>query len=238
MAQHLRAFDLRGGGGMERHGSIIGLVIAPMALGLAACTKGPASANAAGVQADDLGALMGAGSGAGGAGPSAVGGAGSSPPSDADLGAADDGALGAPMSDGAAATPSPDLAPNCTLVPGNYKRTFTPAAGSTCRAPAPVTVVVPSAPVAGCTASTNMCVTTTTCTRAANLQNSTSTTVLTVMSGGTAATGRETVKTTDLQPPGCIASVFCPPGWCLSLGYCYDNLTTTCVFDFTQTKIP
>ncbi len=62
--------------------------------------------------------------------------------------------------------------------------------------------------------------------------------VLTVMPGGIAATGKQTVKVTDTQPPGCGASIFCPPGWCLYLGYCYDNLTSTCVFDFTYPKVP
>lgn len=135
--------------------------------------------------------------------------------------------------------PTNGSASTCALQPSNYHEVLT-TSDSTCPAIAAqdVTIGMTGTIVAGggCTvSSTADCKTTVACSGSSGQTTTSSTLVITT--GGTSATGTDTIVMTTTAPPNCSTSIFCPSGYCLSQGYCYQQLyTQTCKYDVTFTK--
>jgi hypothetical protein len=127
----------------------------------------------------------------------------------------------------------------CALQPGNYHEVVT-TSDSTCPAIAAQDVAIGATgtivPGEGCTASSTAdCKTTVACSGSSGQTTTSSTLVITT--GGASATGTDTIVKTSTAPPNCSTSIFCPSGYCLSQGYCYQRLSTqTCKYDVTFTK--
>jgi len=89
----------------------------------------------------------------------------------------------------------------------------------------------------GCTASSHAGCTTTIDCSTGNSQTSTSST-LTITTGGSSAMGTQTVNTISLTPTPCYSSSSCEAGYCMSNGACYRiSSTQTCHYSVAFSKI-